>query len=336
MSTPVFAPCAPTAPTAPLVDALRTPDSSSPALSQGPFAAPFVAPFVTPLVTRIAPSPTGHFHLGTGRTAYFNWLAARASAGTFILRIDDTDQARNQADKLAVIYQAMDYLKLDFDHTFKQSDRLDRYAQVAGQLLDQGRAVRKAGAVFLSCPLPADVVGFQDAAAGAVPLTALDRDCIDKLVLLRSDGMPTYHFANVVDDMDHGVNLVLRGADHICNTMRQVALYHALGAPLPSYAHVGLLHALDTGKKLSKSAGAPSILDYRDQGVDPDALCNFLLRLGWGPRVDDRSTTVIDRDRAQQLFLSGGRMRAAASKVDFQMLTKLDRRYKALRDSRAA
>lgn len=301
----------------PAPDALRTPDSLSPLPVQGPF------------VTRIAPSPTGHFHLGTGRTAYFNWLAARASAGTFILRIDDTDQSRNQADKLDVIYQAMDYLKLDFDRTFKQSDRLDRYAQVADQLLGQGRAVRKDGAVFLCSPLPATVQGFHDKAAGDVPLTALDRDCIDNLVLMRSDGMPTYHFANVVDDIDHGVNFVLRGADHICNTMRQVALYHALGAALPLYAHVGLLHAIDTGKKLSKSAGAPSLLDYRDQGVDADALCNFLLRLGWGPRVDDRSTTVLDRDRALQLFLSGGRLRAAASKVDFQMLAKLDRRYKA-------
>lgn len=299
------------------LDALRPLDSVSPLPLQGPF------------VTRIAPSPTGHFHLGTGRTAYYNWLAARSTGGTFILRIDDTDVARNQADKLDVIYQAMAYLKLDFDKTFKQSNRLARYLQVVQQLLDAGRAVRRDGAVFLNYVLPADVLGFSDWAAGAVPLTAMDKDCIGKLVLLRSDGMPTYHFANVVDDIDHGVNLVLRGADHICNTMKQVALYHALNASVPQYAHVGLLHALDTGKKLSKSAGAPSVLDYRDQGVDPDALCNFLLRLGWGPRVDDRSTVVLDRDRAQQLFLTGGRMRAAAAKVDFQMLAKLDRRYKA-------
>lgn len=298
--------------------ALRTSAGAAPRATPGPF------------VTRIAPSPTGYFHLGTARTAYFNWLAARASAGSFILRIDDTDNARNQAACLDVIYQAMDYLRLDFDLTFKQSDRLGRYQQVAQQLLDAGRAAKRDGAVFLSHQLPAQVCGFDDWAAGRVPLTAIDKDCIDKLVLLRSDGMPTYHFANVVDDIDHGVNLVLRGADHICNTMKQVAVYGALCAPLPQYAHVGLLHALDTGKKLSKSAGAPSVLDYRDQGVNADALCNFLLRLGWGPRVDDRSTVTLDRTRALQLFLSGGRMRAAASKVDFRMLDKLDRRYKAL------
>ncbi len=310
-----FLPCAPA--TAGPSGALRTPGFAGPASARGPF------------VTRIAPSPTGYMHLGTARTAYFNWLAARASSGTFILRIDDTDVARNQADCIDVIYQGMDYLKLDHDLSFKQSDRLARYHQVAQQLQDQGRAVQRDGAVFLQCALPDHIQGYDDWAAGRVPLTALDRDCIDKLVLLRSDGMPTYHFANVVDDIDHGVNLVLRGADHISNTMRQVALYHAMGAPVPQYAHVGLLHALDTGKKMSKSTGAPSLLDYRDQGIDADAMCNFLLRLGWGPTVDDRSTAMLPRDRALQLFLDGGRLRAAASKVDFQMLSKLDRKYKA-------
>ncbi len=285
----------------------------------------------TPFVTRIAPSPTGYFHLGTARTAYFNWLAARASGGKFLLRIDDTDASRNDPAFVDVIDQAMDYLKLDHDARFTQSSRYDRYRAVAADLVARGRAVHRDGAIFLDHPLSANsqVAGFTDAAVGFVGVTAADHDFVSHMVLIKRDGSPTYHFASVVDDIDSGVNFVLRGADHISNTMKQVALYLALDAPLPRYGHVGLLHDLASGKKLSKSAGAPSLLHYRDAGVDADAMCNFLLRLGWGPTVDDRSTVTLPRDRALGLFLTGGKLRAAASKVDFKALDKLDRRYKA-------
>lgn len=285
-------------------------------------------------VTRIAPSPTGYLHLGTARTAYFNWLAARASGGTFLLRIDDTDAARNNDAYVDIIYQGMDYLKLDYDQTFKQSARIDRYRQVADHLVAIGRARRQDGAVFLDYTLPPDTA-VADLAVGTLRATALDRDTVRSMVLLKSDGMATYHFANVVDDLDYGVNLVIRGADHISNTLRQVAVYLALDATPPLYAHVGLLHDLATGKKLSKSTGAPSLLDYHRDGVDPDAMCNFLLRLGWGPKVDDRSTVVLPRQKALDLFLSGGKMRAAASKVDFAALAKLDRRYKGAKAAHA-
>jgi glutamyl-tRNA synthetase len=290
-----------------------------------------------PFITRIAPSPTGFFHLGTARTAYFNWLAARASGGKFLLRIDDTDAARNQDAFVDVIYQAMNYLGLDYDHTFKQSDRKDRYLQVAHDLLAQGKAVQRDGAVFLNHPLTLnpDVTGFDDAAVGHVKVSQLDHDAVANMVLIKSDGMATYHFANVVDDIDSGVNYVIRGADHISNTMRQVALYLALGAPLPRYAHVGLLHDAATGKKLSKSTGARSLLDYQADGIDADAMCNFMLRLGWGPKVDDKSTTTIPRDKALQLFLDGGNLRAAAAKADFQKLASLDRKYKGQKRSTA-
>ena len=285
---------------------------------------------VTPLVTRIAPSPSGYAHLGTARTAYFNWLAARATGGRFLLRIDDTDAARNDPAYVDVIDQAMGYLGLDHDLRFTQSSRYDRYLAVAADLVSQGRAVRRDGAVFLNHPLSRSphVTGFIDVAVGKVPVTKADHDFVDHFVLIKSDGSPTYHFASVVDDIDTGVNFVLRGADHIGNTVKQMALYLALDAPLPRYGHVGLLHDLATGKKLSKSTGAPSLLHYRDQGVDRDAMCNFLLRLGWGPKVDDRSTVTISRDRALQLFLDGGNLRGAPSKVDFAQLDKLDRRYK--------
>jgi glutamyl-tRNA synthetase len=286
---------------------------------------------MTPYITRIAPSPTGYFHLGTARTAYFNWLAARATGGKFLLRIDDTDGARNQDAFIDVIYQAMGYLRLDYDLTFKQSDRKDRYAQAAHDLVARGCAVHRDGAIFLSYPLgdTGAATGFLDKAVGKVAACAADHDAVANMVLIKSDGMATYHFANVVDDIDHGVNFIIRGTDHIPNTMRQVALYLAMDALPPDYAHVGLLHDHATGKKLSKSTGAKSLLDYQADGVDPDAMCNFLLRMGWGPKVDDKSTAVLPRDRALQLFLAGGNLRGASSKADFAKLANLDRRYKA-------
>ncbi|MNR71443.1 Glutamate--tRNA ligase [compost metagenome] len=277
--------------------------------------------------TRIAPSPSGYYHLGTARTAYFNWLAARASGGKFILRIDDTNTAKSQDQFVDIIYQAMDYLRLDFDLTFKQSDRLARYNQVVDQLLAAGKAYRADGAVFLRHDL--DQHSFQDRALGTIKVTKLDLDFIKDMVLVKSDGMPTYHFANVVDDIDHDVNLVIRGNDHTNNTLKQVALYEAIGGVVPQYAHIGLLCDMKTGKKLSKSDGAKSLLDYQADGIDPDAMCNFLLRMGWGPKVDDKSTAVLPRDRAMAIFLDGGNLRGAHSKVDFAMLASFDKKYKA-------
>ncbi|VTU42458.1 MULTISPECIES: glutamate--tRNA ligase [unclassified Variovorax] len=230
--------------------------------------------------TRIAPSPSGFFHLGTARTAYFNWLAARASGGKFLLRIDDTNTAKSQDQFVDVIYQAMDYLKLGHDLTFKQSDRQARYQTVAGDLVAKGRAVHRDGAVFLQHDLVHQ--SFDDRALGTVKVTKLDLDFIKNMVLLKSDGMPTYHFASVVDDIDFDINLVIRGNDHVSNTMKQVAIYDALDAAVPQYAHIGLLCDLKTGKKLSKSDGAKSLLDFQADGIGADAMCNFLLRLGWG------------------------------------------------------
>jgi len=288
-----------------------------------------------PYNTRIAPSPSGYFHLGTARTAYFNWLAARATGGQFLLRIDDTNTAKSDDAFIDVIYQAMDYLNLDFDATFKQSDRLPRYLQVVDNLIANDKAYRKDGAVFLRHTLTKD--SFNDIALGTVKVTKIDLDFIANMVLLKSDGMPTYHFANVVDDIDYGINFIIRGNDHTNNTMKQIALYDAihasagldwLDAVLPKYAHVGLLCDLGTGKKLSKSDGAKSLLDFKADGIDADAMCNFLLRLGWGPKVDDKTAAVLPRDRALALFLDGGNLRGAHSKVDFAKLANLDKKYK--------
>jgi glutamyl-tRNA synthetase len=284
-------------------------------------------------VTRIAPSPSGHFHVGTARTAYHNWLAARASGGRFLLRIDDTNDALSNQKFVDVIYHALNWLDLDHDGTFRQSGRLDRYRQVADALVRSGNAVvTDGGAVALSaarCHVPSSWV---DSVVGKVHASDDDRRQALSTVLLRRDGTPTYHLATVVDDHDFGVNYVLRGQDHVSNTLRQVAIYHSLGwdQAVPLYAHVGLIHK--DGKKLSKRDGAASLLDYRDRGYDPDAVLNYLLRLGWGPTVDDRSASFIPRDRALALFLGGGKLRSSRANFDQAKLDWYDRKYKAVKN----
>lgn len=275
--------------------------------------------------TRVAPSPTGDMHLGTARTAYFNWLAARASGGTFMLRIDDTDRQRDDEVYLAVILDTMRWLGLDYDSVAMQSTRFDRYNSVAGQLVVNGRArVVDGGAISLCVDMPDT---WTDQVAGLVKTAGKQ----DEIIIIKSDGSPTYNFATVVDDHDHGINYVIRGSDHMANTPKQIAIYQALGWPLPNFGHVGLIH--QNKRKLSKRDQAASMLYYRDQGMDPDAVLNFMLRLGWGPTVDDKSTKMIDRDRAIQLFLDGGKMRAASSNADMQMLAAFDRKYRARKEN---
>lgn len=284
-------------------------------------------------VTRIAPSPSGSFHIGTARTAYQNWLAARASGGRFILRIDDTDAARSDKKYVDVVYDAMRWLALDFDITFRQTDRLDRYRQVADDLLRAGRAVTlDGGAVGLSpsclCYVPDS---WNDSLVGAIRANDLDRRQALNTVLMRGNGTPTYQFATVIDDYDYGVNYIIRGQDHVSNTLRQLTIYRCLGwdQSVPLYSHVGLIHK--DGKKMSKRDGGASLLGYRDQGVDPDAMLNYLLRLGWGPRVDDRSANYISRDRALGLFLTGGSLRPSRSNFDQAKMDWYDRKYKAMK-----
>lgn len=277
-------------------------------------------------ITRVAPSPTGDFHLGTARTAYFNWLAARATGGRFLLRIDDTDTARNDPASVGVIHDSMNWLGLDYDDTFTQSSRLDRYRDVANDLVARGLAdVAWNGGILLK---DAKATPWHDLISGDMIPSDDAKDLAANQVIIKSDGMPVYHFASVVDDIDMGVNLVIRGMDHHTNTNRHTAIYHALGAPLPKFAHVGLI-TLDK-KKMSKRDSAASLLGYRDAGISPDAILNFVLRMGWGPSVDDKTTALLPRDRTLDLFLDGGRMRSAPSAFDAQRLASLDRKYKAI------
>ncbi len=277
--------------------------------------------------TRIAPSPTGDMHMGTARTAYFNWLVARSTGGKFILRIDDTDQARNDDSKAQDIITVMDWLGLDYDEIHYQSKRLDMYRSIAGNLVSAGLAKVDDGCVRLDNPSfdGANKI-WNDKISGDIKVVDQDMKYISTMVLIKSDGTPTYNFANVIDDYMIEIDYVIRGVDHQKNTSKQVMLAQLLAYDIPSYAHLGLL--FKDKKKLSKRDGASSMMSYMEQGVDPDAMLNFLLRLGWGPTVDDKTTKIIDRDRALELFVDGGKMRGSPANIDLVKLASFDRKYK--------
>jgi glutamyl/glutaminyl-tRNA synthetase len=288
--------------------------------------------------TRIAPSPTGTTHVGTARTALFNWLAARATGGSFLLRIDDTDGERNKPEYVDVILQSMEWLGLDYDDMFYQSKRLPcNYLDPANALVEAGYAIRlDNGAIALKWH---DWMGnepWQDSIAGEMPFTQTNIDQIDgRLILLRGGdklGLPTYQFASVVDDYDYSINFVIRGGDHISNTPKQVAIWRALqrlkdrdNQPLPKFAHVGLI--FKDKKKMSKRDGAASLLDYRDKDYNPEALFSFLVRLGWSPKIDNKENSLITRERALKMFLTEGNMRNVNANFDPQKLEYLQRYY---------
>ena len=287
-----------------------------------------------PVVTRFAPSPTGYLHIGGARTALFNWLYARHHGGTYLLRIEDTDRARSTEPAIAAIFDGLEWLGLAGDQpaTF-QFARSGRHAEVAHQLLAAGHAYRcyltqeelaarreaaqaerrtfridsewrdadPASApadlpyvVRIKAPREGETV-IEDQVQGRV---AVQNAELDDFVLLRSDGTPTYMLAVVVDDHDMGVTHVIRGDDHLNNAFRQLAIIRAMGWPEPSYAHVPLIHGHD-GAKLSKRHGALGVDAYRDElGVLPEAMFNYLLRLGWGHGDDE----LISRDQAVEWF----------------------------------
>jgi len=264
--------------------------------------------------TRFAPSPTGFLHVGGARTALFCYLQARANDGVFILRIEDTDLERSTPESVQAILDGMAWLELDYDEgPYYQTRRFDRYAEVVRQLLEQGKAypcwcskerIEKLREEQMKLglkprydghcrdgaePVPGvkPVVRFRNPLAGDVAFEDLVRGRIsisntelDDLVIARPDGSPTYNFTVVVDDIDMRVSLVIRGDDHINNTPRQINIYRALGAELPDFAHVPMILG-DDGARLSKRHGAVSVLQYRADGYLPQALLNYLVRLGW-------------------------------------------------------
>jgi glutamyl-tRNA synthetase len=263
--------------------------------------------------TRFAPSPTGDLHIGGARTALFCWLYSKANNGDFILRIEDTDLERSTQSATDAILESMQWLELDYNEgPFYQTKRMDRYQEVINQLLKSGHAYRcRCSAERLTelregqraagekprydgccrddnvAESEKHVVRFKNPTEGVVSFDDVVRGTIsisnselDDLVIARSDGSPTYNLTVVVDDWDMNVTHVVRGDDHINNTPRQINLLKALDAKLPLYAHVPMILGAD-GKRLSKRHGATSVLSYRDQGILPSALINYLVRLGW-------------------------------------------------------
>ncbi|QBR83528.1 glutamate--tRNA ligase [Legionella israelensis] len=264
--------------------------------------------------TRFAPSPTGFLHVGGVRTALFSWLYARRHQGKFILRIEDTDRERSTQESVQAILDGMAWLKMDFDEgPYFQTQRYERYLEVVQRLLEEGKAyrcectrerleaLRETQLAAKEKPrydgrcrdknLPESdipqVIRFKNPLAGMVSFTDevygdihVSNEELDDLIILRSDGHPTYNFAVVIDDMDMQITHVIRGDDHINNTPRQINLFKALSAPVPVFAHLPMILGED-GKRLSKRHGAVSVLQFKEDGILPHALLNYLVRLGW-------------------------------------------------------
>ena len=267
------------------------------------------------IVTRFAPSPTGFLHIGGLRTALFSWLLARKSGGKFLLRIEDTDQARNSEDAMQAILQAFDWVGMDYDgEALYQSKRFDIYQQYIDQLLSEGKAYKcymgkeeldalreeqmaqkirphydrryrdftgtpPAGVdpvIRIKAPLEG-VISFEDGVKGEINIAASE---VDDFIIARSDGVPTYNFVVAIDDALMGITDVIRGDDHLYNTPKQIVIYQALGFDLPRFNHVAMINN-EQGKKLSKRDGATDVMEYKAQGFLPEALLNFLVRLGW-------------------------------------------------------
>jgi len=264
--------------------------------------------------TRFAPSPTGYLHIGGARTALFSWLYARKHGGTFVLRIEDTDLERSTAESVNAILEGMTWFGLEYDEgPFYQTERFDRYQEVVQQLLEQGHAYHcyctkeelealraeqmankekpRYNGLCRGRQAPREgvlpVIRFRNPDEGEVVIEDWVRGRIvvknselDDLIIARSDGSPTYNLSVVVDDLDMNITHVIRGDDHINNTPRQINILKALGADLPKYAHVPMILGSD-GARLSKRHGAVSVMQYRDEGYLPEAVLNYLVRLGW-------------------------------------------------------
>ncbi|MGI8611036.1 MAG: glutamate--tRNA ligase [Sphingomicrobium sp.] len=308
------------------------------------------------VVTRFAPSPTGFLHIGNARTGLFSWLYARHHGGKALLRVEDTDKARSTQEAIDVILDGLEWLGLDWDEQVHfQSEFEKRHAKVAHELIERGAAYRcyltpeelkerrekaqaerrpfrltsewrdradtgPAGAPFvvrLKAPREGETA-IDDLVQGHVAVANAE---LDDFVLLRSDGSPTYMLAVVVDDHDMGVTHIIRGDDHLNNAFRQLAIVRAMGWPEPTYAHIPLIHGPD-GAKLSKRHGALGVHDYREMGILPEALFNYLLRLGWGHGDDE----IISREQAVAWF-DLDHVGKSPSRFDMKKLESLNAHY---------
>jgi glutamyl-tRNA synthetase len=308
------------------------------------------------LRTRFAPSPTGYLHIGGARTALYCWLEARHRGGEFILRIEDTDRERSTQEAVQAILDGMHWLGLDADEgPYYQTLRMDRYRQVAEDLLKAGKAYyayeskdqieamrNEAMAKGLKPRYngyyrerneparddPNRVIRFKNPVSGSVVFddkvkgrVEWSNEELDDLVLIRSDGFPTYNFAVVVDDIDMKIGEVIRGDDHVNNTPRQINIYHALGAAVPEFAHLPMILGAD-GQKLSKRHGAVGVMQYRDDGYLPHALLNYLVRLGWSHGDQE----IFSREQMVELFDIAD-VNKSAARFDVEKLAWLNQQY---------
>lgn len=315
-----------------------------------------------PVVTRFAPSPTGFLHIGGARTALFNWCYTKHTGGKFLLRIEDTDKARSTQEAVDAIFRDLKWLGVDWDgEPLYQSQRAARHAEVAHELVERGQAyycyctpeeleamkaealakgeqprynriwrdrdpaTKPAGVkpvIRIKAPIDGETTIF-DQVQGNV---TVQNSQLDDMILLRSDGSPTYMHAVVVDDHDMGVTHVVRGDDHLNNTFRQKLIFDAMGWDVPTFAHIPLIHGAD-GAKLSKRHGAQSLGDFKDMGFLPEAVANYLLRLGWSHGDDELFT----KEQAAQWFELKD-INAGPSRLDLKKLEHVNSHYMRLAD----
>jgi glutamyl-tRNA synthetase len=268
---------------------------------------------------RFAPSPTGYLHIGGARTALFNWLFARHEGGEFRLRIENTDVSREVAEAVGQIQGTLAWLGLEWDGevTF-QLDRMEHAQEVARRLVDEGKAYEDEGATRFRMP-DEGTTGWDDVVLGRVEYPS---EKLEDVVLVRSDGRPTYNFVSPLEDALDGITHVIRGQDHVSNTPKQLRILEAIGAEIPAYAHVPLLNGPD-GRKLSKRHGAITVEDFRAQGYLPEALVNYLALLGWS--YDDH-TEIMSRDELVERFTLD-RVGTSAATFDYRKLEWLNGMY---------
>jgi glutamyl-tRNA synthetase len=286
---------------------------------------------------RFAPSPTGYLHIGGARTALFNWLYARHTGGTFVLRIEDTDAARNSQEAVDVILNGLRWLGLDWDEgpitgdatgpskgdrgPYFQSQRKANYQARVEALLSRGLAYEHEGAIKFKMPREATVM--HDLIKGEVRRELTDREAADPdFVIVRSDGQPVFHLVNVIDDLEMGITHVIRGEDHLINTTKHIALFKAFGVPPPHYAHIPLILNAD-GSKMSKRDRGASLTTYLDEGFLPEAVLNYISLLGWSPKENREKmplAEIIERFDLPQILQHN-------AKFDFEKLLWLQGEY---------
>ena len=277
---------------------------------------------------RFAPSPTGKVHIGNIRAAIYNWLFARHTGGKFLLRVEDTDLERSTPEAIKALFECMEWLGLDWDEeVFYQTKNVKRHLEVVDRLLATGHAYKvektsrdgKTGVVTMFRMPKEGVLEFDDVVKGRMAKKAED---VQDFAIVRSDGSPIFHIANVVDDIDQGVTHVIRGDDHVENTFKHIEIFRALGAKVPQYAHLSMI-VNQQGKPYSKRDGAAFVGEFREQGYLPEALFNYLLLLGWNPG-DDRE--VLSREEVVELF-DLPKVHVTAAKFDLRKLQWMNGEY---------